>query len=335
MIRRGTLIRGLIASATLALCSPADGQLLAPVQAPKEAAQMEATKSPVVSDSTARLAEVRATLARLERPNAVAEGSPPGTPDAEIGDRMRLLHQLERSLAQQLDGQERYAHVVDARRNAEARADNWRGFVDPPPYSLAFADGLAQTQETLVQQVATIESRETVLNGLMQRLQRRLRDSEAELRLATERLEGASADTEQRRRAKWLRDLAQLRSEEIAAALDEVQQGHTNAAEEKGAAQANLRLTKAQLAIARSATRFTKDDLDRIDARLAGESKALSGELDQQTAVWRERQRESDDAIKRLADSRKAGALPAEPPEAYAARIAALDRDADIAQRRP
>ena len=139
MIRRGTLIRGLIASATLALCSPADGQLLAPVQAPKEAAQMEATKSPVVSDSTARLAEVRATLARLERPNAVAEGSPPGTPDAEIGDRMRLLHQLERSLAQQLDSQERYAHVVDARRNAEARADNWRGFVDPPPYSLASA----------------------------------------------------------------------------------------------------------------------------------------------------------------------------------------------------
>src|SRR5207237_1495565 len=135
--------------------------------------------------------------------------------------------------------------------------------------------------------------------------QRRLRDSEAELRLATERLEGASADTEQRRRAKWLRDLAQLRSEEVAAALDEVQQGRTNAAEEKGAAQAELRLTNAQLAIARSATRFTKDDLDRIDARLAGESKALGGELDRQTAVWKERKRDADDASRRCAQGRR------------------------------
>jgi hypothetical protein len=72
----------------------------------------------------------------------------------------------------------------------------------------------------------------------MQRLQRRLRDSEAELRLANERYEGASADTEQRRRAKWLRDLAQLRSEEIAAELDEAEQGRANVVEEKAAAQA-------------------------------------------------------------------------------------------------
>src|SRR5439155_15760322 len=207
-------------------------------------------------------------------------------------------------------------------------------FADPPPYSLAFVDSLEQAQETIEQQIATIESRETVLNGLMQRLQRRLRDSEAELRLATERFEGASADTEQRRRAKWLRDLAQLRSEEIAAALDEVQQSRTNAAEEKGTAQADLRLTKAQLAIARTATRFTKDDLDRIDARLAGESKALSGELDRQTGVWKDRKREAEDTAKRFADARKAGALPAESPDAYAARIAALDRDADVSQRR-
>ncbi|HYT95726.1 MAG TPA: mechanosensitive ion channel domain-containing protein, partial [Casimicrobiaceae bacterium] len=251
-----------------------------------------------------------------------------------IGDRMRLLHQLERSLAQRLDSQGRHAHVVEARRNAEARADNWRGFADPPPYSLAFVDSLEQAQETIEQQIATIESRETVLNALMQRLQRRLRDSEAELRLASERFDGASADTEQRRRAKWLRDLAQLRSEEAAAALDEVQQGRTNATEEKGAAQADLRLTKAQLAVARAATRFTKDDLDRIDARLAGESKTLAGELDRQTAGWKERKREADDAAKRLGDARKAGALPAESPEAFDARIAALDREADVSQRR-
>src|SRR5207245_1957983 len=163
----------LATGAMLALSGIGSAQLSAPLPSAKEAAPAETTKPAAASDPAVRLAEIRQTIARLERPGAVGEGSPTGTPDAEIGDRMRLQH-----------------------------------------------------------------------------LQRRLRDSEAELRLATERLEGASADTEQRRRAKWLRDLAQLRSEEIAAALDEVQQGRTNAAEEKGAAQAGLRLTKAQLAIA-------------------------------------------------------------------------------------
>ena len=282
--RRVRMVRALSTGAMLALSGIASAQLAAPLPSPKEAAPAETAK-PATPDPATRLAEVSAMLARLEAPTANAEGSPPGTPDAE------------------------------------ARADNWRAFPDPPPYSLAFVDSLEQAQETIEQQIATIESRETVLNGLMQRLQRRLRDSEAELRLATERLEGASADTEQRRRAKWLRDLAQLRSEEIAAALDEVQQSRTNAAEEKGTAQADLRLTKAQLAIARTATRFTKDDLDRIDARLAGESKALSGELDRQTGVWKDRKREAEDTAKRFADARKAGALPAESPDAYAARI--------------
>ena len=334
MARRVRIARALATGAMLAFCGIGSAQLTLPLQSPKEAAPAEATKSAAVPDTATRLGEVRATLARLEQPGAIGEGSPPGTPDAEIGDRMRLLRQLERSLVQRLDGQARYTRVVQARRDAESRADTWRGFADPPPYSLAFVDSLEQAQETIEQQIATIESRETVLNGLLQRLQRRLRDSEAELRLATERLEGASADTEQRRRAKWLRDLAQLRSEEVATALDEVQQGRTNATEEKGAAQADLRLTKTQLASARSATRFTKDDLDRIDARLAGESKVVAGELDRQTAAWKERTRDADEAVKRLADARKAGALPAESREAYDARIATLDRDADISLRR-
>jgi potassium-dependent mechanosensitive channel len=334
MTRGATLIRGFTAIAIVAFCGAAGAQLPAPLQPPKNVAPAEATKPAAASaDPGARLAEVRATIARLEPPNANTAASPPGTPDAEIGDRMRLLHQLERSLAQRLDSQERYAHVAQARRDAESRADNWRGFADPPPYSLAFVDSLEQTQETVEQQLLTITSRETVLNAAMQRLQRRLRDSEAEVRLMYERVEGATGDAE-RRRANWLRDLALLRSEEAAAAFDEVQQGLTNAAEEKRAAQADLRLAKAQLAVARSAIRFTKDDLERIDARLAGEAKALTAELDRQTSVWKDRKREADDAAKRLADARKAGASPTESPLAFDARIATLDRDADVSQRR-
>ena len=324
-------MRVLAVSAPLTIAGIPSAQLLPSVPAPNAAGPKEATKP---SDPATRLAEVHAMLARLEQPNAASEGSPLGTPEPEIGDRIRLLHQLERSLTQRIDSQERNLHVMRARREAEARADAWRSFPDPPPYSLPFVDSLEQTQETIEQQIATIDSRENALGAVVQRLQRRLRDAEAELRLASERYEGASADTEQRRRAKWLRDLAQLRSEEAAAELDEVAQSRANAAEEKAAALADLRLRKSQLAIARSAMRFTKEDLDRVDARLARESKAIAGELDRQTALWNERRREADEAIKRLADARKAGAMSGEAAEAYTARVATLDRDADVAQRR-
>ncbi|HEY4139159.1 MAG TPA: hypothetical protein VGN65_11930, partial [Casimicrobiaceae bacterium] len=315
--------------------APASAQLSLPIPASSnETAPTSATKATPPPDSAKRLAEVRATLARLEQPNAQAEGSPAGTPEPELGDRTRLLHQLERSLAQRLDAADRKQRVARVRREAESRADQWHSFPDPPPYPLPFVDSLEQTQETIDQQIATIQSRESALDAVTQRLQRRLRDSEAELRLTRERLEGASADTEQRRRAKWLHDLAQLRSEEAAAELDEIVQTRVNADEEMGEARAGLRLVKAQLAVARSAIRFTKADLDRVDARLAGDTKAVTAELDRQTVIWKERRRGADEAIKRLAAARSAGAITGETPDAYAARVVTLDLDADVADRR-
>jgi len=123
-------MRVLAASAMLAAAGVSSAQLPPSIAIPNATESKEPAKS---ADPATRLGEVRATLARLEQPNAAGEGSPPGTPDPEIGDRIRLLHQLERSLAQGIDSQERGRHVVRARREAEARADQWRSFPDPPP----------------------------------------------------------------------------------------------------------------------------------------------------------------------------------------------------------
>jgi chromosome segregation ATPase len=311
----------------------ARADVLAPLQPLRSLVPVQSVKAVTEPDAAARLATVRAMLANLERPGAIGDGSPPDTPDAEIGDRMRLLHQLDRSLARRIEEEARYTALVRTRRDAETRADEWRSFSDSPPYPLPFVDSLEQAEEAIAQQVATIEAREAVLNGLVVRLQRRLRDSEAELRQTSERIEKARDDKEQRR-ARWLHDLAQLRSEEGAAALNEMQQGLANAAEEKGTANAELRLAKAKVAAARADTRFTKDDLDHIDARLAGDAKALTGELNRAIAVWNDRNRASDGAANRLADARKAGMSAGETPETFAARIDTLEREADVAKRR-
>ncbi|HET9045395.1 MAG TPA: hypothetical protein VFO33_00445, partial [Casimicrobiaceae bacterium] len=132
---RCTTIAAALALAALVLPGRAPlAQLPGPLQLPKPVAPAE-KQAPAAAtpDSAAKLAEVRAKLAGLDRRETAADGSPPNTPDAEIGDRIRLLHQTERSLTQRIDGEARHAALVRARRDADARADAWRGFDDPPP----------------------------------------------------------------------------------------------------------------------------------------------------------------------------------------------------------
>ena len=333
--RLATGVRAIATIALIATCVAAEAQLPAPLQLPKAAAPAPPEAKPATGtpDTAAKLAEVRAKLARLDKPETAADGSPPNTPEAEIGDRIRLLHQTERSLLQRADGEERHASLVRARREAEARADAWRGFDDPAPYPLPFVDGLEDAQAAVEQQVTTLEAREKVLDGFADRLQQRLRVSEAELRLATERVERARSDIDQRR-ARWLRDLAQLRSDEASAALDEIQTSLSSVNEEKSVAQADLRLAKAKVAAARASTRFTQEDLDRVNARIAADVRAITAVLDRAIADSERQRRAADDAAKRLDDARKAGARAGESAEAFAGRIVALERAAELAQRR-
>ena len=333
MKRNSTIAVVLSALPLLVLAGATCAQLPAPFQLPKAAAPAESAAVTTAPDATAKLAAVRAILARLDRPDNAAEGSPPNTPDSEIADRIRLLHQTERSLMQRLDGEARNPALVRARREADTRADDWRGFAEPPPYPLPFVDSLEDARERVEQQIATIDTRINVLEGLGERLQQRLRASEAELRVATERVERARSDDDARR-ARWQRDLIQLRSDEAAAALDEMQQGLVNSGEEKAAAQAELRLASSKVATARADTRFTQQDLDRVNAKVAGEVKTLTAEIERANAAWDSARRAGDEATKRLADARKTGPAADETADAFALRIAPLERAADVAQRR-
>ena len=82
------IVRVLAAGALLASCVAAQAQLPAPFQTPRPATPPEAKPATAAPDAAAKLAEVRAKLARLDKPELAADGSPPNTPDAEIGDRI-------------------------------------------------------------------------------------------------------------------------------------------------------------------------------------------------------------------------------------------------------
>ena len=59
-----------------------------------------------------------------------------------------------------------------------------------------------------------------------------------------------------------------------------------NSGEEKAAAQAELRLASSKVATARADTRFTQQDLDRVNTKVAGEVKTLTAELERANAAW-------------------------------------------------
>ena len=249
----------------------------------KAAAPVPASGSP---DSAAQLAAIHKRLVALERPGAAADGAPAGTTEVEIADRIRLLHQIERSLSQQIDGKVRSAGLVAARTDAESRADAWHGFDTPPPYALPFVDELEKSRDTVEERLRTIQSRETLLHGLATRLQVRLRESEAGVRQAQERADHASGDTE-RSRARWQLELAGLRAEEATASLDQTRQALANAGEEKRAAEADLRLAAAKLRATQGHIRFSPQDLAEVQAKLDARSQALSADVDQALAAWR------------------------------------------------
>lgn len=237
-------------------------------------------------DAAARLADVHKRLVALERPGAAADGAPAGTPEVEVADRIRLLHQIERSLSQRIDGKARNAGLVAARTGAERSADAWRGFDTQPPYPLPFVDGLEASRDTVVERLATIKAREVLLHGLAARLQVRLRESEAGVRQAQEHADHASGDTD-RSRARWELELAKLRAEEATASLDEMQQGLANTGEERKAAEAELRLADAKLRATQGHVRFTAQDLAEVQAKLDARGEALSADADRALAAWR------------------------------------------------
>lgn len=252
-------------------------------------------------DPAAQLAEVRRKLAELERPGMAAEGSPPGVLAVEIGDRIRLLHQLERSLSQEIDEKAREPALEQARKDAEARADAWNGFADAPPYPLPFVDGLEASRDAVRARIAAIRAREALLENLSSHLEERLRNAEAGLRQAEESADHASGGDEARR-ARWALDLARLRATEASASLDQTRQALANSGSERKAAEADLRLANAELRTAQGHVRFTQQDLDKVLSKLDARGRLLSGESDRALAAWRSAREAADAAAPAAAD---------------------------------
>ncbi len=280
-------------------------------------------------DLKARLAAAQAELDRLLTDNASKQ--PPGTPIEEVADRRTLLEQLVRSLERQLDVAGELAAVQRERAALAAKAKSWPG-LGPGPHPLSLADSLRESAQTAAQQVKAAEAKLALINGQLGMWSDRLKEAEAQARLADERTGGTDPADVARR--TWLRDLAALRVRSLGATAAGVDSRMAIAREELGARRDELDFAERRVAEASKSVVFTRDDLDQVLARLDKEQAAFEREL----AAAQARASAGRDALVKaqaaLAAATAAPRQPGESPDAAARRRIELDRAVTLARIR-
>ncbi|MBK7744416.1 MAG: mechanosensitive ion channel [Betaproteobacteria bacterium] len=298
--------------------SPPKATPAAEAPATQQAAQAAASAADAPEAARARIQRQLAD-ARAVR-DAIAP-APPGIGPAEIARQRDALDIIVygtegqlRALAQLEKSRVRLGAVRDAGRN-------WKGFTEPPPYSIRKLDALRDAGDAVRVRLAGQHAALGHLKPETQRLQDEVQRAEEAQRRADEAVEQAGA--EGREAARWRRELAatELKAAIVRASLARMA-GDLQALD-IDASQAELDLVERQLAAVRGHVQFTADDLKAAQQDLAAKAAEL---LRQQAAVRKEIEerlrRRSDD----LRTRERLSAMAAPPAAELAAVGAKIDR---------
>jgi len=220
---------------------------------------------------------------------------------------LRALAQLQKARAQ-----------LAAAREANTA---WKGFTDPPPYSIRKIDALRDSIDAVRVRLAGQQAAQNHLKPEAQRLQDEVARSEEAKRRADEASERADAGA--REAARWRRELAttELRAAVVRASLARLAGDLQSVNVE--ASQAEIDLLERQLNVARAHAQFTAADLAAAQQDLTARAAEL---VRQQAAARKEietwQRRRADD----LRIRERLSALPAPPADEVAAAGARIDR---------
>ena len=255
---------------------------------PARAGQENAAAPSTTSDKQA-LADLRikrekaqVELAAVSKPEPLAAGTPPGTPQEELLERRTLLHHIIRSLEEQTDNMLR---LEEAHRHREELAKSSAAAEAPekaPPYSVFDSDQLWDSAFSLRLVVEGLQSQLSLIELRSNHARESLQSAEERLRQASERLESTKGSASDRQR--WLRDLESLRQRAAAAELQAADVATTRLGEELSDARGRLESVERRLAAVEPQVEFAETDLTKIRQRLSEEQQRLGDELDNTTA---------------------------------------------------
>jgi hypothetical protein len=259
--------------------------------------------APAPPTDEARLAELRE---KREKAQGEAQAAKPGgvseATQEELQERRARLEQIVRGYDEQLSEWQRLKDARQRHADITRTSDEWKGFADPPPSSILFADQLWDAAYALRLAVDGLQSQLNLLTLRFDHARDALTAAEERLRQSSERLESAK-DPAKAARERWLRDLDQLRRQAASVMLSAAELSKQRVEEELADTRARLAFSQRQLEAAEPHATLSDADLNKVRARLAQERQRLEAEWEQ-TIAERRTQADALQAAERRLDAR-------------------------------
>jgi small-conductance mechanosensitive channel len=275
-----------------------------------------------IEDVRAALAAAKKALEEIEAGGETPSDAPPGTPLADILQRLTLARTLASTYEKQLNSLEK-AEAAKRRLAEQQRASEaWRGFEQPPPYSVLLVDDLRGELAAARNALASAKATSALFDRLESDYASRLKAAQGAARLAAEAADRARG-TSQYPQREWERGIASLRAAVDGAVQGLLQIGMRGAQAEVDAANATADLATRKLNAVGANVELPQSDLDKLLAEIESRRKAAEKELERALKA----SATAADAVSRL-DLRMATARTAAPAGAPAApETAELERD--------
>jgi potassium-dependent mechanosensitive channel len=279
-----------------------------------------------VDEVRAALAAARKSLEAIEAAGEAPTDAPPGTPLAEILQRLTLARTLASTYEKQLNSLEKAEGARQRQAEQQRAIESWRGFEEPPPYSVLVVDELRSELLAARNALANAKSTSAMFDRLETDYSAKLKAAQGAARLAAEAADRARGTPEFRKR-EWEHGIAVLRAAVDGAVQGLLQIGRRAAQAEVDAANATAELATRKLSAVGTAIDLPRSDLDRVLAEI--ETRRRSAERDLERAV-KASAVASDAASKaelRLAAERGPAAASPAAPSDEAARTGDLERE--------
>ena len=207
---------------------------------------------------------------------------------AEQQERLALLEQIVRSYDEQLSDLQRLEEARQRHADIDRSSTEWKGFPDPPPYSIFLADQLWETVYSLKRAVEGLQSQRELLTLRFEQAREALGTAEERLRQSSERLETAKGPAQADRERREY-ELNALRAQAASVMVEATLLSRKRVEEELDAAKARLAFEQRRFEAVSPHVLFNEADLAQVRTRLAQEHRRLEDQLEQ-TLIERQRQ---------------------------------------------
>lgn len=247
-----------------------------------------------------RLTEARSLLARAQVELIDAEHLPSGATPAEAEEYRLQAEILVRIYWANIEELRELEEIRRQTADLAREIEDWKGFPEPPPYSILRADELRDSVQSLELKIATAEKSQELLSALISDETTNLKTRDAHLRLLDEQMETVK-EVVRTERLMWQKRLETLRGRrsEATLALDEARRRTALAGMDRDRRELAFVLRK--LATVNAHLRFSQTDLDQMLLQVDEERRGVDKELSEAGQEFLQRQSDLETARSALA----------------------------------